>query len=176
MSAERHVLPVRVAEDFIDAGWTRRQRSRRLARDRGVLPRVLRLFVEHPGPVSRTALAQAVPDLPPSRLDRELARLDARDLIVLTDDVVSTAYPFSGSPTPFVVRLANGTDRYSCCATDALGIAAMLHQRIEIRSCCHHCGEPLVLAADPSGPEPEGAGTMVWVGRRAARERACTSL
>ena len=141
------------------------------------MPRVLRLFVEHPGPVPRTALAQAVPDLAPPRLDRELARLDAQDLIVLTDDVVSTAYPFSGQPTPFVVRLASGHERYSCCATDALGIAPMLGQRIEIRSRCHHCAEPLTLAADRSGPEPAGAGMMVWVGKRAADDRrACTSL
>ena len=49
-----------------------------------------------------------MPDLTPSRLDRELIRLDGEDLIVLTDDAVAMAYPFSGLPTPFVVRLANG--------------------------------------------------------------------
>ena len=96
---------------------------------------------------------------------------------MLVDDVVSIAYPFSGPPTPFVVRLANGDERYSCCATDALGIAPMLRQRIEIRSRCHHSGDPLTLVAGPSGPESAGAGTMVWVGQRAADERrACTSL
>ena len=171
------MFSIRTAQDFIDLGWTRRQRRRRVARDRGVLPRVLRCFVEHPGPVSRTALAQGAPTLMPSRLDRELARLDAQDLIVLTEGVVSTAYPFSGQPTPFVVRLANGDERFSCCATDALGIAAMLRQRIEIRSRCHHCGEPLSLAADLSGPEPAAAGLMVWVGKRTPDDRrACTSL
>jgi hypothetical protein len=171
------VLPIRTAQDFIDRGWARRQRRRRAARDRDVLPRVLRLFVEHAGPVSRTALAQAVSHLTPSRLDRELARLDAQDLIVLTGDAVTMAYPFSGVATPFVVRLANGDERYSCCATDALGIAAMLGHRIDIRSRCHHCGEALALTADPSGPEPDGASMMVWVGRRADEDqRACTSL
>lgn len=171
------MLSIRTAEDFIDGGWARRQRRRRIARDRGVLPRVLRLFVDHAGPVSRTALAQAVSDLTPSRLDRELTRLDVQDLIALTDDAVAIAYPFSGLPTPFVVRLADGNERYSCCATDALGLAAMLRQRIEIRSRCHHCGEPLALAADPSGPEPAAGDMMVWVGRRAAEDRrACTSL
>ena len=171
------MLSIRTAEDFIDGGWARRQRRRRIARDRGVLPRVLRLFVDHAGPVSRTALAQAMSHLTPSRLDRELTRLDVQDLIVLTDDAVVIAYPFSGLPTPFVVRLANGNERYSCCATDALGIAAMLRRRIEIRSRCHHCGEPLALVADPSGPESAAANMMVWVGRRAAGDRrACTSL
>ena len=170
------MLPIGTADDFIDRGWARRQGRRRAARKRGVLPRILRLFVEYAGPVSRTALAQAVSELTPSRLDRELTRLDVQDLIVLTDDAVAMAYPFSGSPTPFVVRLADGHERYSCCATDALGIAAMLRQRIDIRSRCHHCSEPLAVAVDPSGPEPAGASMMVWVGRRAARERACTSL
>ena len=170
-------MQIRTAEDFIDRGWARRQRRRRVARRRGVLPHVLRLFVEQAGPVSRTELAETVSGLTLARLDRELARLDVQDLIVLKDDAVALAYPFSGLATQFVVRLANGQERYACCATDALGIAAMLRQRIEIRSPCHHCGEPLTVAADPSGAEPAAAGMMVWVGRRAAENRrACTSL
>jgi hypothetical protein len=170
-------MQIRTAKDFIDRGWARRQRRRRVARRRGVLPHVLRLFVEQAGPVSRSALAEAVWGLTPARLDRELTRLDAQDLIVLKDDVVALAYPFSGLPTPFAVRLATGHERYACCATDALGIASMLRQRIDIRSRCHHSGESLTLMADPAGPEPVAAGMMVWIGEREAGERrACTSL
>jgi len=112
-----------------------------------------------------------------ARLNRELARLDAQDLILLQDDAVALAYPFSGLATAFVVRLANGQERYACCAVDALGIAAMLRQRIDVRSRCHHCGEALAFAADAVGPEPSAAGTMVWIGKReAGLRRACTSL
>jgi hypothetical protein len=50
------VLPIRTAEDVMDRGRARRQRRRRVARRRGVLPRVLRLFVEQAGPrLSMTA-------------------------------------------------------------------------------------------------------------------------
>jgi hypothetical protein len=171
------VLPIRTAEDFMDRGRARRQRRRGVARRRGVLPHVLRLFVEQAGPVSRAALTEAVPGLTAARLDRELARLDAQDHLLLQDGAVVLAYPFSGLPNAFAVGLANGQERYACCAIDALGIAAMLRQRIDIRSRCHHSGEPLALVADPAGPEPAAAGMMVWVGEREAGERrACTTL
>jgi len=170
------MLEIRTAEDFT-AGRRERQRRRRVARRRGVLPSVLRLFVEQEGPVSKATLGRALPGFTAARLDRELARLDAQDLILLQDDAVALAYPFSGPATAFVVRLANGQERYACCAVDALGIAAMLRQRIDVRSRCHHCGESLALAADEAGPEPSAAGTMVWIGtREAGQRRACTSL
>lgn len=39
--------------------------------------------------------------------------------------VVTIAYPFSGTPTVHVVRLATGVRVYAMCALDALGIAPM---------------------------------------------------
>ena len=171
------MLQIRTAQDFIDRGRARRQRRRDIARRRGVLPHVLRLFVERAGPVSLTALRRAASGLTPARLGRELTRLDTQDLILLQDGAVALAYPFSGLPTAFVVGLANGQERYACCAIDALGIAAMLRQRIDIRSRCHHCGESLALAADPTGAEPSAIDMMVWIGEREAGERrACASL
>jgi hypothetical protein len=50
-------------------------------------------------------------------------------LIRIRDGHVDLAYPFSASPTAFVVRLPDGRERYACCATDALGIAPMVGQR-----------------------------------------------
>ena len=171
------MLPIATADDFIERGFVRRLRRRRVARRRGVLPHVLRLFVEHPGPVSRAALAHALPDFTVARLDRELTRLDTHDHLLLQDGAVTLAYPFSALPNAFLVRLANGQERYACCAIDALGIAPMLRQRIDVASRCHHCGEPLALAVDPAGPEPSAAGIMVWVGeRRADDRRVCTTL
>jgi hypothetical protein len=87
-------------------------------------------------------------------------------LIRIRDGHVDLAYPFSASPTAFVVRLADGRERYACCATDALGIAPMVDQRIEIRSVCHHCGVALELSATPAGPGPEASDVMMWVGKR----------
>jgi Alkylmercury lyase len=90
---------------------------------------------------------------------------------------VDVAYPFSAFPTPFVVQLADGQERYACCAIDALGIAPMLAQRVRIRSRCHHCGEPLELGVAPAGSGLEAEGVMVWVGKQGDGERrASTSL
>lgn len=171
------MFEIRTAADFMDRGRMRRRRRRAVARRRGVLPHVLRLFVEQGGPVSRAALAEAVSGLTAAQLDRELRRLDAQDNLVLQDGAVIFAYPFSARPNPFALRLANGEERYACCAIDALGIAAMLRQRIDVRSRCHHSGAPLAFAVDPSGPEPAAAATMAWVGERGADDRrACTGL
>ena len=171
------MLPIATADDFIERGFARRLRGRRVARRRGVLQHVLRLLVEHPGPVSREALAQALPDFTAARLDRELTRLDAQDHLFLQDGAVTLAYPFSALPNAFRVRLAGGQERYACCAIDALGIAPMLRQRIDVVSPCHHCGERLTFTVDPTGPEPPAADLMVWVGQReAGAQRVCTTL
>jgi hypothetical protein len=115
--------------------------------------------------------------MPPARLDRELARLDRGDHLLLEGDAVILAYPFTAGPNAFGVRLADGQERYACCAIDALGIAAMLRQRIHVTSRCHHSGAPLAFAVDQAGPEPAAAGTMVWVGERQAdARRVCTTL
>ena len=171
-------MEIRTADDFIDrVRERRRQRRRRVARRRGVLPQVLRLFVEHPGPVSREALTHALPDLTGPQLDRELARLDAQDQLYLQDGAVTLAYPFAAGPNAFLVRLANGQERYACCAIDALCIAPMLGQRIDVRSRCHHSGAPLAFAVDPRGPDSSAAGVMAWVGQReAGARRVCTTL
>jgi alkylmercury lyase-like protein len=171
------MLPIGTAEDFIERGRARRRRLRGVARRHGVLSQVLRLFVEHPGSVSRERLAHALPGMTAPRLDRELARLDARDQLFLEDGAVTLAYPFAAGPNAFRVRLADGQDRYACCAIDALGIAPMLGQRTDVASPCHHSGALLRFAVDPAGPEPSAAGLMAWVGaREAGMRRVCTTL
>ena len=81
-------------------------------------------------------------------------------------DQIDIAYPFSVSPTPFAIRLPNGSDRYACCAMDALGIAPMVGQRVEIRSRCHHCEMPLEFSASIGGVSSEANGVMLWIGKR----------
>ena len=102
--------------------------------------------------------------------------LDEKDMIVLEGHEIPVAYPFSARPTACAVKLADGRERFACCATDALGIAAMLSARIQIRSHCHHCGQPIDLAADATGPL-DAAEIMVWIGKRdESEQRACTGL
>jgi mercuric reductase len=106
-----------------------------------------------------------------------LGRLDAEDLLQLRGPRIEIAYPFSAAPTAFVADLGDGRgERFACCAIDALGLAPMLGRPVSIRSQCHHCAAPLALSVSPTGPGPEGAAIMVWVGKRAEDRRACDSL
>ncbi len=59
----------------------------------------------------------------------------AREDLVHTDDVgaVTVAYPFSGSPRGHEVAV-DGRVMQAMCAIDALGIAAMLNEPIDVRS------------------------------------------
>jgi hypothetical protein len=121
------------------------------------------MFLDRGGPIPVDEIVAAFQDGP---IHQTLAALDNDDLIRIRDGYIDIAYPFSASPTPFVVRLPGGKERYACCAMDALGIAPMVGQRVEIRSRCHHCTMPLEFSASPDGPGREAAGVMLWLGKR----------
>ncbi|PYN74902.1 MAG: hypothetical protein DMD96_29150 [Candidatus Rokuibacteriota bacterium] len=169
-------LEIKTADELVDRELEARWAERRQGPQAEVLRWILRAFSERGGPIPVREVEAAFPAWPAPAVRDELAALDGKDLIVLAEHEIPLAYPFSATPTPFLVRLADGRERFACCATDALGIAAMLGARILIRSRCHHCGEPLKLAADATGPLDAGE-VMVWVGKREEGERrACTSL
>ena len=169
-------LDIKTAEELVDRALEARWAERRHGPQAEVLRWILRAFAERGGPIPVSAVEAGLPEWPRTEVRDELAALDAKDLILLAEHEIPLAYPFSATPTPFLVRLPDGQERFACCATDALGIAAMLGTRIVIRSRCHHCGELLELAVDPTGPLDAGQ-VMVWVGKREEGERrACTSL
>jgi len=169
-------LELKTAEELVDPELEARWATRRQGPQAEVLRWILRAFAECGGPIPVSEVEAAFPEWPATAVRDELTALDEKDLIVLAEDGIPLAYPFSATQTPFLVRLADGRERFACCATDALGIAAMLSAHIVIRTRCHHCGEPLELAADATGPLGAGE-VMVWVGKRQAGERrACTSL
>jgi hypothetical protein len=170
-------LEIRTAAELTDPELEARWKTRRAARETEVLQQILRAFVERPGPVEVKQIVAAFADGPPEGIREDLARLDGDDLIQIREGLVDVAYPFSAFPTPFVVQLADGQDRYACCAIDVLGIASMLGQRVRVRSRCHHCGEPLELGVDQAGSGLEAEAVMVWVGKQGEGERrAATSL
>ena len=169
-------LDIKTAEELVDARLEARWAERRQGPQAEVLRWILHAFAERGGPIAVRDVEVAFPEWPAIAVRGEMAALDERDLIVLAEHEISLAYPFSATPTPFEVKFKDGRERFACCATDALGIAAMLSTRISIRSRCHHCGEPLELAADATGPLDAGE-VMVWVGKRQeGKRRACTSL
>ncbi len=170
-------LEIRTAEELIDPALEKRWTARRDKRQADVLQRILRNFVERGGPVAVNAITAAFPDRPPEAVHQTVVGLDEEDLIQVSEEQVVVAYPFSALPTPFVVRLVAGPERYACCAIDALGIAPMLGQPVHVRSECHHCRTPLEFAARPDGPGRDAEGVMVWIEKRAdGQRRMSTSL
>lgn len=156
-------LDIKTADELVDAELEARWAARRAAREDKLLQRILRMFVERGAPIGVAEIRGAVPDA--------LARLDEEDLILLRDGRVELAYPFSGLPTPFLVILPDGRERYACCAIDALGIAPMLGLPVRIQASCHHCRGPLEFFAGADGPDRDAEGIMVWVGKRGEGER-----
>jgi hypothetical protein len=69
------------------------------------------------------------------RADDALATLAREDLIHRgADGEIAVAYPFSGRPTAHRVRFPREHDVNAMCAIDALGIAPMFGEAIEIES------------------------------------------
>ena len=159
-------LVILTADELIALDVEGRGPARRAAREAPLPRRILRTFLDRGGPIPLEELVADFQGGSTGAVHDALTQLDDDDLIRIRGGDVDLAYPFSASPTAFLVRLADGRDRYACCATDALGIAPMIGQRIEVRSRCHHCGTPLQFSATPDGPGPEAAGVMMWVGKR----------
>jgi hypothetical protein len=160
------MLEIKTADELItpelEAEWT----ARRAARPSPVLQHILRTFLAVGGPISLDSVAAPFPGHDRDALREHLAGLDAQDLVQLGAGGVEIAYPFSASPTSFVVRPADGRERYACCAVDALGMPPMIKARVDIRSRCHHCGDRLALTVDPWGLAGDADGIMVWIGTR----------
>ena len=171
-------LEIRAAAEVIALDVEGRGAARRAARETALLQRVLRAFVDRAGPVRVGEIGSAFPGAAPASILEALGKLDEEDLIRMDAGQIDLAYPFSASPTAFVVDVGQGRgERYVCCAVDALGIAPMLGRRMRIRSRCHHCAMPMELSVEPSGPGPDAEGVMVWVGQRTEDDRrACDSL
>jgi len=145
-------LMIMTADELKALDSLERQAARRAAREQPLVRLILRTFLQRGG------RAQAVHDA--------LTALDDEDVIRIRAGQVDIAYPFSAAPTPFRVRLSAGCERYACCATDALGIAAMIAEPVDITSSCHHCDESLKFAATPHGTGLDAEGVMVWFGKR----------
>ena len=147
-----------------------RQAARRAARQQPLARLILRTFLQRGGPIPVEDIIAASPGAQPETIHDALVALDNEDLIRVRAGQIDVAYPFSALPTPFVVRLPDGKERYACCATDALGIAPMIGQRVDIHARCHHCNAPLTFSATPQGPEPQANGIMLWFGSRVAEQ------
>ncbi len=81
-----------------------------------------------------------------------LAALAREDLVHLgRDGEIAVAYPFSGRPTAHRVRFPRGHQVDAMCAIDALGIAPMFGEPIEIRSRDPLSGDEIRTRLAPDG-------------------------
>ena len=159
-------LVILTADEFKSLNPLERQAARRAARQQPLVRLILKTFLQRGGPIPVEDIIAASSDGHAATLHDALVALDDEDLIRVRAGQIDIAYPFSGAPTPFHLRLSGERERYACCATDALGIAPMVGEPVEITSSCHHCGEPLKFAATPHGVGLNAEGVMVWFGKR----------
>ena len=156
-------LVLMTAEELKALNPLERQVARRAARQQPLVRLILGTFLQRGGPIPVRDIIAASPD---GHVEAALVTLDEDDIVRVRSSQIDIAYPFAAGRTPFVVRLADGRERYACCATDALGIAPMVGEPVEIESSCHHCGDLLRFAATPHGVGQEAKGVMVWFGKR----------
>jgi mercuric reductase len=159
-------LVIATAEELKAQSPLERQVARRAAREKPLARLILRTFLDRGGPIPIEDIVSALPQVPAQATRDALATLEDEDLIRIRAGQIDVAYPFSAAPTPYLVKFPGGRDRYACCATDALGMASMACEAVEIESRCHHCGAALAFSVTPRGPGPEAERVMVWFGKR----------
>jgi hypothetical protein len=101
--------------------------------------------------------------LDPEQLFATLAR---EDLVHLgADGEITVAYPFSGVTTAHRVRFSGGHEVHAMCALDALGIAPMFAEPIEVHSRDPLNGKTIRarVAANGAAEWPESAAVVAGV-------------
>jgi Alkylmercury lyase len=84
--------------------------------------------------------------------EQALETLTREDLLHRgADGEISVAYPFSGRPTAHRVRFSGGHEVDAMCAIDALGVAPMLGEAIEVESRDPVSGKGIQVQVAPDG-------------------------
>lgn len=116
----------------------------------------------------------------PNRVRDLIARLKARDMVVLDKDGTTLvgAYPFIDRATEHRMKLGE-TVLHAMCAIDALGTGAMLGTDVGIESKCRFCGTPIYVETCDKGmalTDHAPSGAVVWAGIQYADRCAADSL
>ena len=129
---------------------------------------ILRAFAIHGGPPASTELDAVAAEFDTSA-QQILNRLHASDVIRLdASGRIGSVYPFSATPTPHRVQIADGARVYAMCAIDALGMSAMLDADIVIDSADASTGEPITVTVHGEDATADPATTVVFVGAQSA--------
>jgi hypothetical protein len=106
-----------------------------------------------------------------------LRELAAEDYLTLdTAGLPRAIYPLAAAPTRHRVRIAEGQQVWAMCAIDALGIAPMLNQVIDIDTSDPLTNDPIDIRVTPHRATSSRPGTVVVAGRSAEAgpaERIC---
>ncbi len=142
--AVRHALQAMVGSDHVLNRWN----GYDPATDR-IRVALLQLYAEDGRAPSRSALAERV-GLSETAIPPLLEDLRQRDLVVLDDERIVGAYPFTDRDRGHRVTL----DRHvlnAMCAVDALGIGVMMDGDIASASSCRHCAAPIRITTRERG-------------------------
>ncbi len=119
-----------------------------------------------------------IADLNPATLED----LQQRDLIVLQDGSLQSAYPFSTRKTGHKARI-NGISNFCVCAIDALGAPAMAGQAGQVDLSCAVCNTAITVRIGASGLELQQASpkeARIWAGiipiKGCAADTQCQSM
>jgi hypothetical protein len=106
-----------------------------------------------------------------------LATLAREDLVHLdASGEITVAYPFSGRPTAHRVRFSGGHEVDAMCAIDALGVAPMFDQPVEIASRDPLTGERISARVAPNlEAEWRPASAVVVTGAARGGEDSCSA-
>ena len=107
-----------------------------------------------------------------------LEELRRRDLVVLDDDKIVGAYPFTDLDTGHQVTV-DGRTLNAMCAVDALGVGAMTERDIAVASPCRHCGAPVRITMRDRGQalaDVAPVTAVVWLSVRYEDGCAASSL
>jgi hypothetical protein len=113
-------------------------------------------------------------------VDDALEALADADLVHTDDGRMGVAYPFSGSPTPHVVRFDDGPATWAMCAVDALGIPLMTGRDAAITSSDAQTGEAIRIRCEGGHWTWNPTGVVMLVaatsGCSTAAEAACRHI
>jgi Alkylmercury lyase len=150
------------------------RRARLVDAERELYVWILRRFASDGRPSSTEVRAAA------ERLgidpEHALATLAREDLVHRgADGEISVAYPFSGRPTAHRVRFPGGHRVDAMCAIDALGIAPMFGEAIEVESRDPVSGAEIRAQVVPDGAAEWWPESAVVVAGRAIRAMPATA-
>ncbi len=168
----RDALQAMVGSDHVFDRWS----GYDAATDR-VRVGLLQLYAENGRAPTPGVLAERI-GLSETAMRPLLQALRQRDLVVLDNEQIVGAYPFSDRNTGHHVTL-DGRVLNAMCAVDALGIGVMIGRDIAISSRCRHCGAPIQIPTRERGQaladvEPKSA--VMWQSVRYEGACAANSL